>query len=441
MNLSLVSRNRLRALLVILLGSTALLSGSPAQADSWKNLLGGMDDQVYDLAVDTNGRLYAGGAFTQADVVTVYGIARWNGTSWSDLAYGMDDSVNTLVFGKNGTLYVGGQFTNAGGVAANRVAKWNGTTWSALGSGLNQEVLALAVDSHDTLYAGGRFTQAGGTSAYYIAKWNGSAWSPLTSGTNDVVRALTADTNGNVYAGGDFTAAGSVSASHVARWNGTDWSTLGNGTTGDVYALTMFNKRGSLYVGGNFEKAGGLVVNGIARWTGSSWAPLALGLSQARYVYALAFDGFGRLYAGGNFYIFTNNGPTCQDICMWSGNAWSALGDGNGAYAGMSGDVYALVAAGSGVNMYVGGFFSQADNIMLNRIAEWIPTPPPVPGLGSLGGVLMTVFMAASCLRQSSSAGSGSRATGALPNERARGSRVGYRMRGNPRCGQDPRSS
>jgi len=65
------------------------------------------------------------------------------------------------------TLYAGGEFTTAGGVTVYYIAKWDGSAWSALGSGMDGCVLALGV-SGTTLYAGGFFITAGGETASYI---------------------------------------------------------------------------------------------------------------------------------------------------------------------------------------------------------------------------------------------------------------------------------
>jgi hypothetical protein len=168
------------------------------------------------------------------------------------------------------TLYAGGYFTTAGGVTANYIAQWNGSAWSALGSGMGGDspfapsVSALAV-SGTTLYAGGYFTTAGGVTANYIAQWNGSAWSALGSGIGGgipLVYALVVRGT-DLYAGGYFTTAGGVTASHIAMWNGSAWSVLGSGMRGGssgpggpyVSALAA-DGSGHLFVGGEFSLAG-----------------------------------------------------------------------------------------------------------------------------------------------------------------------------------------
>jgi hypothetical protein len=84
--------------------------------------------------------------------------------------------VYALALDGSGKLYAGGYFFTAGGVIANGIAVWDGSSWSALGSGMGgtdyPDVYALALDGSGNLYAGGQFTTAGGKPSSYIARWS-----------------------------------------------------------------------------------------------------------------------------------------------------------------------------------------------------------------------------------------------------------------------------
>ena len=292
---------------------------------------------IYALVCDSSGNLYAGGKF---------GVVKFNGTNWTNLGL---SEVNALAFDKSGNLYAGGSLMSLGGNYTNTIVKWNGTSWSALGSEIGpfnnpnsheySAIYALACDNSGNLYAGGAFLNAGGVSVPNIAKWNGTAWSALGSGiqnegsigvydSNFVVTAISCDNSGNVYAGGDFGTVGGPYS--VDKWNGTSWSALGSETGSvfsafsDVFSLACDNS-GNLYVGGVFINMGGVNATNIAMWNGSTWSALGSGITggdtigyndQGAYQYynnggatviALALDGFGRLYAGGNFYTAGTN--------------------------------------------------------------------------------------------------------------------------------------
>ncbi len=114
----------------------------------------------------------------------------------------MPGNVYALAVDEQGNLYAGGYFTTAGGVVANNIARWDGATWYPLGEGMNNSVYALALDGQGDLYAGGGFTTAGGVGANHIARWDGEAWYPLGEGMNNNVYSLAVDGQGNLYAGG-----------------------------------------------------------------------------------------------------------------------------------------------------------------------------------------------------------------------------------------------
>ena len=100
----------------------------------------------------------------------------------------MNNAVIALAVDSVGRLYAGGNFTTAGGVNTNHIARWDGTVWSSLGSGVSACppyacVSALAVNGMDHLYVGGNFTVAGGNLSYYIARWVGASPVPTPTPT------------------------------------------------------------------------------------------------------------------------------------------------------------------------------------------------------------------------------------------------------------------
>jgi len=352
-------------------GWSALGSGSNA----------GINNTVTAVAIDGSGSLYVGGKFTSAGGVSVHSIAKWDGSAWSALGSGIDGdtycSVQALAIDASGNLYAGGKFDTAGGVSATNIARWNGSSWSALGSGIGSSayypVRALAVDGSGNLYVGGMFDTAGGVSASNIVKWDGSAWSALGSGISgdaySSVDALVVDFSGNIFAGGGFTSAGGTSASNIAKWDGSAWSALGSGVDGRVSAVAI-DKSGNLYAGGYFHTAGGISASSVAKWDGNAWSALGSGIQTGNDpgdVNALAIDGSGNLFAGGEF----NNagGVGAHSIARWDGGSWSTLG------SGVSWNVSAL-AIDNSRNLYAGGGFSIAGGKVSPYLAKLVLPPP-----------------------------------------------------------------
>lgn len=258
---------------------------------------------VRALAVGPDGKIYAGGAFTNAGGIAAGdGIAVWDPTAgtWAALSTGTAGQIFALCFAPSGILYAGGNFGSIGASTADNIAQWNGTAWSNLASdtALNGPCEALAW-GNGRLYVGGNFTNANGIAeADYIATWSGSAWAALSTGMNSDVLALAVGQNGLVYAGGSFTTAGGLSIPYLAVWNGQQWTALGTGVNNTVRSLAV-SPEGIVYVGGVFTTAGGLTLpDGMARWTGGTWLPLDILLNGTATVYALLLTPGGWLYVG-----------------------------------------------------------------------------------------------------------------------------------------------
>jgi hypothetical protein len=152
---------------------------------NWLALGLGMDQPVMSLAV-SGSDLYAGGGYLFVSSPVWDGkVAKWEGSAWSALGLKVNGSVQALAV-CGGRLYAGGDFTQAtnnGGsvVTVNGIAEWNGNSWSALGSGMNYSAVYVLAGAGSGLYAGGAFTTAGGKMSAYVAKW-----APLAFGGNSV---------------------------------------------------------------------------------------------------------------------------------------------------------------------------------------------------------------------------------------------------------------
>ena len=131
-----------------------------------------------------------------------------------------------------------------------------------------------------------------------------------------------------------------------------NWISMGGypGANNTVFALAV-DGSGNLYAGGDFTLIGDVAANRIAKWNGSAWS--ALGGGAQATVSALAVSG-ADLYVGGFFTSVYSSGTTAvagtSKIAKWNGSAWSALG------GGAQNEVRALAV--SGTDLYVGGFFT-----------------------------------------------------------------------------------
>ncbi|MEZ6037968.1 MAG: hypothetical protein R3F29_10835, partial [Planctomycetota bacterium] len=95
--------------------------------DAWYAMGGGVDGQVFALAIDASGALLVGGLFQTASGSVVNNVARFDGGYWSPLGTGVDETVYSLAASPTGEVFAGGAFSMAGSVVAKRVARFDGT--------------------------------------------------------------------------------------------------------------------------------------------------------------------------------------------------------------------------------------------------------------------------------------------------------------------------
>lgn len=318
----------------------------------WDSLGGGVNGPVFAMEI-VGDDLYVAGRFTEAGGIPVGHIARWDGVSWSDVGGGTDTSIFTLAT-YAGRLYAGGMFELAGGNPADHVAMWDGVAWTEVGGGTDGPVGDMEVLGSD-LYLCGSFFHAGGIPTRRVAAWNGSSWSEPGQGVEFGVGVLASDGT-TLYAGGE--------RGMVWSWDGSSWTLLPGGGNIDAVVLDMATIGQDLYVGGFFGMTGASGYN-IARWDGNSWNGLDNDLDLDQVVWTLHADD-GMLYAGG---VFQNIGGVgdADFLARWDGTAWEAiLGEpGNG----LNGTVYAMT--GIGGILYAGGQFTVAGSDSARNIARW----------------------------------------------------------------------
>lgn len=227
------------------------------------------------------------------------------------------------------------------------LARVNGE-WFNLGDA-SDNVLCMAEGKYGEIYIGGDFSSVGGVAGTSkIAYWDGTRWNQMAGGMNGAVYAIAIAPNGDVYATGGFTVAGGGACTRIAKWNGTSWSALGTGLNNNGRAL-CFGPSGELYVGGLFTTAGGVAVSYFARYAGGGWAKVG-DANLGNNIYAIVNAGNGKdLYLGGAFVHSLSGGAVCKFTI--STNHFSALDRPPAA------DVNALAVAASGL-LYAGGTFT-----------------------------------------------------------------------------------
>ena len=211
-------------------GTTYIASYVQSSSD-WFAVSGGLNGEVRALAFGPDGKLYIGGSFTSADGTDGDYICSFDPTNAPAgfVRLGtveLNGAVKALAFDDQGRLYAGGSFTNAGGDAnADYIAVWKGNAWQSLGGGVDDEIWKISVVG-DEIIVTGNLTEAGGISMpNRTAVWRNGSWHPLDiflPGSGRVYSAVKTK-DGKLWIAGTFSSnSGTAYASEIelARNNG-----------------------------------------------------------------------------------------------------------------------------------------------------------------------------------------------------------------------------
>jgi uncharacterized delta-60 repeat protein len=138
----------------------------------------GFDDGVSALAIDSNDKLYAVGYFTSYKGTTANYIIRLNANGSKDTDFdnstGFGSEVYSVIVDTNNKVYVGGAYNTYKGTTANFIIRLNsdGTKDTDFdnSTGFDDSVYALALDNGNKLYVGGRFTEYKGIPTNHIIR-------------------------------------------------------------------------------------------------------------------------------------------------------------------------------------------------------------------------------------------------------------------------------
>ncbi len=239
--------------------------------DTTFNVGTGPDAEVFCVAVQPDGKILIGGAFTKVNGITRNHLARLNADGSLDPGFdpgaGADSTVRALVLQPDGKILLGGSFTQVGGEIRFCVARVNANGAVDVGfdpgSGVNDgtAVLALALQTDGKVLLGGDFSNVSDTTRHKLARLNtdGSLDTTFDPGTgpDSTVRALALQSDGQLMIGGDFYNVSGVPRPYVARVYTHAPGAMPNATTGGTDSLTATSAtlRGTVNPQGNATTA------------------------------------------------------------------------------------------------------------------------------------------------------------------------------------------
>ncbi|MCC5866732.1 MAG: delta-60 repeat domain-containing protein [Wenzhouxiangella sp.] len=282
----------------------------------------GVNGTVNVIALQPDGRILLGGAFSQVDGTSRQRIARLNANGSLDSGFdpganGFSAQVRAIAVQADGRLLVGGDFSAYNSVPVGRITRLNGNgsldaSFDA-GTGAGASVHAVSVQADGRILIGGAFTSINDTARYRIARLhaNGSLDSSFDpgSGLGGTVQAIALQADGRILVGGQFT----TPHNRITRLNGNGSldSTFVPGTAANgIVRIVAIQPDGRVLIGGDFSQVAGQWHRGVARLNADgsrdpSFTFGGSGAGPAGAVYGMAAQTSGRIAIAGVFSSFS----------------------------------------------------------------------------------------------------------------------------------------
>jgi uncharacterized delta-60 repeat protein len=269
---------------------------------------------VSGIGLSSDGHIAIGGAFSNYNGQAFNRVVRLTTNGLPDPFFtqplSFDSAINGLVSQADGKILVGGAFkVPASGVARIRV---NGTLDLQFdpSTGADGPVNAVALQSDGKVLIGGGFTNVAGFPRPRLARLG-------TNGILDVTLPAITITNGNIFAlapapggkiviGGSFRYVNGFPRSGIARLNGDGSLDLtfnpGTGVTGTVYTVSVITN-GSVFMGGDFTSVDGVSCRRYAllRENGSVETQFDASVGADNTVFASVITPDQQVIIGGDF--------------------------------------------------------------------------------------------------------------------------------------------
>jgi uncharacterized delta-60 repeat protein len=237
----------------------------------------GPNDRVNAIAVQPDKRIVIGGAFTEISGLPRNRIARLLYDGSVDPSFnpgaGANGPVFALAIQSDGKILVGGAFTNFNGLPRNRIVRLetNGAVDLTFNPflGPNGDVFAVATQANSSVLIGGVFSEVDGAPLPGIARLtsNGLVQASFVPALSGWVNAIKVRPDGKIVAAGNFYAGTNATLFNVARLlpNGSlDSTFVSFGANGAVYALDLAASN-RLALGGEFFALDGIPRTRVGR--------------------------------------------------------------------------------------------------------------------------------------------------------------------------------
>jgi uncharacterized delta-60 repeat protein len=281
------------------------------------------DGRIRAITLQADGKILAGGVFTNIGGQTRSYIARLDATtgladSFDPNASGLGGFVDAIAVQADGKILAGGFFDSIGGETRNHIARLDATSGlaDAFDPNANGAVFSIAVQADGKIVAGGGFTTISGQARNRIARLDATTGfaDSFDPNANSTVYAIAVQADGKILAGGAFTGLSSIGGqarSHIARLDATTGlADSFNPNANDwVYAIAV-QADGKVLAGGPFNgvsSIGGQTRNYLARLDATTGLADSFNPNPNNLILSIAVQADGKILAGGNFNAINGN--------------------------------------------------------------------------------------------------------------------------------------
>ncbi|HMU14172.1 MAG: T9SS type A sorting domain-containing protein [Bacteroidetes bacterium] len=338
----------------------------------------GLNGGCQALVVQPDGGILVGGSFTMVNGVERPHIARLNPNGSLDPSfapgYGANDNVTAIALQSDGKILIGGAFTYYNGIWCNHLVRLHadGSVDSSFNTGLGFDgnVYALLVQPDNKILVGGDYFHLDNQVAQGLVRLetNGARDTGFDAGGVPIVYALALRPNGRIIVGGNFSFVQGVERRCIAAllpsgqldpsfapfgWNFSPVLGLDIQPDGRVLAVGMMpGCIARLELNGDMDP---LLGSGTGGFTGGPGVR----------VFGVDVDDQGRITCVGFFGAY--NGVSRKGMTRL--NPDGTLDESFSIGEGFNAEVYALAVQPDGRYM-VGGWFQEVDGTPRNRIAR-----------------------------------------------------------------------
>lgn len=358
----------------------------------------GANNSILCMVTQSDGKIIIGGTFTSYSGSNSSQIARINIDGTRDTSFNVGTGFNSTVYDlklqSDGKVIVTGTFTTYSGSTRNRIVRLNtnGTfdTSYNIGTGLNQPGLAVAIQSDNkAIIAGASLTNySGSTFGTGLVRIN-------TDGTRDTTfnigtgftagtlagYALGIQSDGKIIVGSGATAYSGSTVTRLMRLNtnGTLDTTFNPGVINNSVLAVKIQPDQKILITGLFNSVSGSIQNNLARMlsNGNRDASYNVGGgtngATINAINGFSLDSTGNVYIGNNF--TTYSGSTVNRFVKTSPSGTidltfntGSIGFNNQSIRGFNSSVWTTLVSGS--KLYLGGAFTTYNAPVYNRIIK-----------------------------------------------------------------------